>query len=198
MIGGVRKRGQRPTLLVLMGVSGVGKTTTGQRLAKKLGWEFRDADEFHPAANIAKMQSGTPLDDTDRWPWLDAIGNWIDQRLAHGGRAIVTCSALKRIYRERLLRARPDVRLVYLKGSKALIADRLTRRSDHFMPQALLESQFAALEEPRRDERAIVVNVSQTPSQVVANIMRYVEPRSSTTLPGHAPRPVKREPRPHR
>jgi gluconokinase len=197
MTGVVRKRGSRPTLLVLMGVSGVGKTTTGQKLAKKLGWEFRDADEFHPAANIAKMKAGEPLEDTDRWPWLDAIGHWIDERLHHGGRAIVTCSALKRVYRERLLSARPEVRLVYLKGSKALIADRLTRRNDHFMPPALLESQFNALEEPRRDERAIVVDVSQSPSRVVANILRYVEPRTAS-LPGQTPRPVKREPRPHR
>ena len=191
------KRGVRPTLLLLMGVSGVGKTTTGQRLAKRLGWTFRDADEFHPPENIAKMKSGEPLTDDDRWPWLDAIGTWMDQKRTHGGRAIVTCSALRRIYRERLLGGRPDVRLVFLKGSKALIADRLSRRSGHFMPPALLDSQFKALEEPRRDERAIVVDVSMPPSQVVANIARYVEPRNHI-LPGQPPRPTKRPERPHR
>ncbi len=193
---GVRKRGARPTVLVLMGVSGVGKTTTGQRLAKKLGWEFRDADEFHPPANIEKMSSGVPLTDEDRWPWLDAIGVWLDARLAHGGKAIVTCSALRRTYRERLLHGRPDARLVFLKGSKALIADRLSRRAGHFMPPGLLESQFSTLEEPRRDERAIVVDVSKSPTRVVTSILRYVEPRMP--LPGQPPRPVKREPRPHR
>lgn len=196
MINGARKRGARPTVLVLMGVSGVGKTTTGQRLAKKLGWEFRDADEFHPAENIEKMKSGEPLTDDDRWPWLDAIGGWMDARLGNGGHAIVTCSALRRIYRERLLSGRPDVRLVFLKGSKALIADRLTRRNGHFMPPGLLESQFNTLEEPRRDERAIVVDVSKSPSRVVSSILRYVEPRMP--MPGQIPRPVKREPYPHR
>jgi gluconokinase len=196
MIIAPRKRGSRPTILVLMGVSGVGKTTTGQRLAKRLGWEFRDADDFHPPANIAKMASGVPLTDEDRGPWLDAIGAWIDARAAHGGRAIVTCSALRRIYRERLLHGRASARLVFLKGSKALIADRLSRRNGHFMPQGLLDSQFATLEEPRRDERAIVIDVAQSPNRVVSRIVRFVEPR--VPLPGAPPRPVRKETRPHR
>ena len=187
------KRGHRPTVLLLMGVSGAGKTTTGKRLAKTLGWTFRDADEFHPPENITKMTAGQPLTDDDRWPWLDAIGVWMDSKRIEGGRAIVTCSALRRIYRERLLTGRPEVRLVFLKGSKALIADRLSRRSGHFMPPALLDSQFSTQEEPRRDERAIVVDVSMPPSQVVANIVRYVEPRRQLqVLPSHPPRPLKR------
>jgi len=196
MIRSPRKRGERPKALLLMGVSGVGKTTTGQRLAKKLGWNFRDADDFHPPANIAKMRAGQPLTDEDRWPWLDAIGGWLDQQLNAGGCAIVTCSALKRIYRERLLSDRPGARLVFLKGSKALIADRISRRTDHFMPPALLESQFNTLEEPRRDERAIVVDVSQSPNRVVAQILRYVVPHMP--VPGQPPRPSKRDVRPHR
>lgn len=179
------KRGVRPSMLVLMGVSGVGKTTTGKRLARALGWSFRDADEFHPAANVAKMSAGIPLTDEDRWPWLATIGHWLDVQRAHGGKAIVTCSALRRTYRDKLFDGRPDVRLVFLKGSKGLIADRLGRRSGHFMPPALLDSQFATLEEPTRDEHAIVVNVALPPSRVVAEIMRYVAPRQG--LPSRRP-----------
>lgn len=171
------KRGVRPTMLVLMGVSGAGKTTIGKRLARALGWTFRDGDEFHPAANIAKMSAGMPLTDEDRWPWLQAIGHWLDTQRQHGGKAVVTCSALKHTYRDKLLGGRPDVRLVFLKGSKRLIADRINRRSGHFMPPGLLDSQFAALEEPSRDERAIVVNVAMQPARVVVEIMRYVSPR---------------------
>ncbi len=178
------RRGARPTMLVVMGVSGVGKTTIGKRLARDLGWTFRDADEFHPPANIAKMSAGVPLTDEDRWPWLDAIGHWLDMQRLHGGKAVVTCSALRRVYRERIMHGRHDVRLVYLKGSRALIADRLSRRSGHFMPPALLDSQFATLEEPTRDERAIVVNVALTPKRIVAEVMRYVVPVHS--------RPVKK------
>jgi gluconokinase len=194
------KRGAKPTSLLLMGVSGVGKTTTGQRLAKTLGWTFRDADDFHPPANIEKMRSGQPLTDDDRWPWLDAIGAWLDATKARGEHTVVTCSALRRIYRERLLTGRTGVRLVFLKGSKALIADRLSRRTDHFMPPTLLESQFNTLEEPRRDERAIVVDVSMAPSRVVDAIVRYVEPqrRSQAHQAGQTPRPVKHPQRPHR
>ncbi len=171
-----RKRGSRPTMLLLMGVSGSGKTTTGKRLAKALGWTFRDADEFHPAANIAKMSAGMPLDDDDRWPWLDAIGHWLDAQRLHGGRAVVTCSALRRVYRDRLLYGRTELKLVYLKGSKALIADRLSRRRHEFMPTSLLDSQFATLEEPNRDERALVVDIGRAPNDVVAEILRFVVP----------------------
>ena len=173
-----------------MGVSGVGKTTIGKRLARALGWTFRDADEFHPAANIAKMSAGIPLTDEDRWPWLEAIGQWLDQRRKHGGKAVVTCSALRRIYRDKLLVGRPDVKLVYLKGSKALIADRLSRRSNHFMPPALLDSQFATLEEPTRDEHALVVSVALPPSRVVAEIVKYVVPPTHPSRPVQAPKRI--------
>ena len=190
MIVAPPKRGVRPSVLLLMGVSGAGKTTTGKRVAKRLGWVFRDADEFHPPENIAKMAAGVPLTDDDRWPWLDAIGAWIDAQRPHGGKAVVTCSALRRVYRDRLCTGRPELKLVFLKGSKALIADRLSRRFGHFMPAALLESQFNTLEEPRRDERALVINVALPPSRVVANITRYVAPEQ--------PRPVRREGKQHR
>ena len=177
-------------MLLLMGVSGVGKTTTGKRLSRALGWNFRDADEFHPAENIAKMSAGVPLTDEDRWPWLAAIGQWLDVQRVHGGKAIVTCSALRRTYREKLLHGRPEVKLVFLKGSKALIADRLSRRSGHFMPPGLLDSQFNTLEEPSRAEHAIVVNVALPPSRVVAEIMRYVLPPHAR--PGTHPQRLRR------
>jgi gluconokinase len=159
------------TILLIMGVAGCGKTTTAMRLAKRLGWQFRDGDTFHPAANIAKMSAGQPLNDDDRWPWLDAIGDWIDDHRRKRIPAIVTCSALKRVYRQRLMQQRPEVRLVYLKGSKELIGERMGRRRNHFMPPALLDSQFATLEEPRGFERPIVVNVAMPHARVIDRII---------------------------
>lgn len=158
-------------VIVVMGVSGSGKTTTGRRLATTLGWQFRDADEFHPPANIMKMASGQPLDDTDRAPWLAAISAWIDERRASNAPAIVSCSALKQTYREILIGQRPDVALVYLKGSFAQIADRISRRRGHFMPPSLLRSQFGTLEEPRPDEGALVVPIRMPPKRVVERIV---------------------------
>ena len=160
-----------PQVILLMGVAGCGKSTIGQRLAKRLGWRFRDADSFHPQANIDKMTAGTPLTDDDRWPWLDAIAAWIDDCVATNQPGVVTCSALKRIYRTRMLGHRSDVRLVYLKGSKQLIADRMSRRKNHFMPTSLLDSQFATLEEPRTNERPIVVSVALPPKRIVDRII---------------------------
>ncbi len=171
-----------PSILLLMGVSGCGKTTTGQRIAKRLDWPFRDGDSFHPAANVEKMTAGVPLTDDDRWPWLDAIGDWMDHLLADGVCGVATCSALKRSYRLRLLHNRAGVQLVYLKGSHALIADRMSRRRNHFMPPALLESQFAILEEPRGAEGAIIVNMAMPPNRVVERILtltRLHEPRDA-------------------
>jgi carbohydrate kinase (thermoresistant glucokinase family) len=160
-----------PSLLLIMGVSGCGKTTTGQKLARRLGWPFRDGDSFHPEANIAKMRAGEPLTDADRWPWLDAIAAWIDDQRIAQAPGIVTCSALKRVYRHRLLHDRPDVQLIYLRGSKALIAERLASRRNHFMPGTLLDSQFATLEEPLGRERPIVLNVAMPPNRVVERIL---------------------------
>ncbi len=176
-----------PSILLLMGVSGCGKTTTAQRLAKRLNWAFRDGDSFHPCTNVEKMQAGIPLTDDDRWPWLDAIGAWIDELRAAKSPGVVTCSALKRIYRLRLLHNRHDVRLIYLKGSQQLIADRIARRRNHFMPPTLLMSQFAALEEPRGAERPIVIDVSMPPNRVLERILtltRLHEPRDAGV--GHA------------
>ena len=163
-----------PRVVILMGVSGCGKSTTGKRLAKKLGWTFRDGDEFHPPANVAKMSAGNPLVDEDRWPWLDAIASWIEECRRNGTHGIVACSALKRVYRERLTRGDGDVWIVYLRGSKALIADRMARRKNHFMPPALLDSQFATLEEPGAGERVVTVEVALTPDRVVGIILERI------------------------
>jgi len=157
-----------------MGVSGCGKTTTGSALSKRLGWPFRDADSFHPPANIAKMSRGVPLDDDDRWPWLAAIAQWIDARCAAGKSGIVSCSALKRAYRSRIVGDRQSVRLVYLRGDMGLIGQRLQTRKDHFMPASLLESQFAALEEPGADERPLIVSIAVLPQRVVDTIINQL------------------------
>jgi carbohydrate kinase (thermoresistant glucokinase family) len=154
-----------------MGVSGVGKSTTGTLLSRRLGWLFRDADSFHPPANIEKMSRGVPLDDEDRRPWLAAIAAWMDERLHSGEAGIVSCSALKRAYREVLLDGRERVQLVFLKGHKPLLAARMAARLNHFMPPELLDSQFATLEEPSPEERPLVVPVSQTPEEVVEFIL---------------------------
>jgi gluconokinase len=160
-----------PTILVIMGVSGSGKTTIASLLAKRLGWIFRDGDEFHPKANVEKMKNGAPLTDEDRWPWLRAIAAFIDARLERGTQAIVTCSALKRSYREIIIDGRKGVRLVYLKGERALLEERLAKRHGHFMPSSLLQSQFDDLEEPGPDEDPLTVSVDETPEGIVAHIL---------------------------
>jgi gluconokinase len=158
------------TILIIMGVSGSGKTTIAAALAQHLGWPFKDGDELHPAANIAKMHAGHPLDDSDRWPWLESIAGWIDKWRRAGSSGVITCSALKRSYRAYLTRGRGEVRVVYLHGDMTLIATRLAGRSDHFMSSDLLASQFAALEEPGPDEHAIRVEVDQPLAKIVAEI----------------------------
>jgi gluconokinase len=165
------------TIIVLMGVSGSGKTTIAKVLSDRLGWPFRDADEFHPQANIDKMAGGTPLTDEDRWPWLRAIAAWIDEEHAAGKSAIVTCSALKRSYRAVIVGARAYVRLVYLQGSEALLASRLAGRHGHFMPPALLRSQLDDLEEPGPDEHALTVSVAPTPDEIADDILRRLKLR---------------------
>jgi carbohydrate kinase (thermoresistant glucokinase family) len=160
-----------PIVVVLMGVSSSGKSTIGKRLSKLLAWPFRDADSFHPPANIAKMSQGIALNDADRWPWLDAIAHWIEQQLGKGECGLVSCSALKRSYRRRLIRGRTDVRLVYLKGSFELIHKRMQRRRGHFMPPSLLKNQFDVLEEPQADENAVIVSIAPPAQRVVKTII---------------------------
>jgi carbohydrate kinase (thermoresistant glucokinase family) len=156
-------------VIILMGVSGSGKTTIGTQLADELGWEFFDGDEFHPAANIDKMAQGTPLTDEDRWPWLRALHDFIHERLIVGVPAVVACSALKADYRRILLDGNQGAQLVYLKGRRELIRRRLEERAGHFFNAELLASQFDALEEPSPDE-ALHVSIDQPPEAIVETI----------------------------
>lgn len=158
-------------ILVVMGVSGSGKTTIARELSGRLGWTFEEGDHLHPKANVAKMHSGIPLDDADREPWLKAVAAWVDTQLARGVPGLITCSALKRSYRQTIIDDRPNVRLVYLRGSYELIASRLAQRHGHFMPASLLQSQFDALEEPAMDENPVTVDVDSTPAKIADAII---------------------------
>jgi len=153
-------------IVLMMGVSGSGKTTTGQALAESLGWTFLDGDDFHPEANVAKMASGQPLTDADRWPWLDRIAEEMRSILARGENAVFACSALKEVYRRRLLGV-GDVRVVHLKGDAATIGARLAERAHRYMPASLLSSQFATLEEP---EGGLIIDIRESVSVQVARI----------------------------
>ncbi|MHB0936900.1 MAG: gluconokinase [Armatimonadota bacterium] len=159
---------QQPTVIILMGVAGAGKTTVGRRLAAEMGWAFYDADDFHPAENIAKMARGEPLTDADRLPWLERMHDLIHDALQRGESAVVACSALKASYRAILARQNPGVRFIYLKASPELIRRRLLERPGHFMRAEMLESQFAALEEPAD---ALVVAAAQPVEQIVKEII---------------------------
>jgi carbohydrate kinase (thermoresistant glucokinase family) len=167
-----------PSVVVVMGVSGSGKTTVAAMLAQRLHWIYEDADWFHPQSNVEKMHAGKPLTDEDRWPWLHGIAAWIDATRHAGNHGVMACSALKRAYRDILIDARPDVRLVFLKGEKGLIARRIAAREGHFMPPTLLESQFATLEEPEPDERPIIVSIAPHPREIVTNIIAELGLRS--------------------
>ncbi|QHC25795.1 gluconokinase [Streptomyces sp. GS7] len=151
-------------VIVVMGVAGTGKTTIGPLVAAELGVPYAEGDDFHPPANIAKMSAGTPLDDADRGPWLDAIGAWAHGRAGRGG--VVSSSALKRAYRDRLRAAAPGVVFLHLTGDRALIEARMAERKGHFMPTALLDSQFATLEPLGPDEAGVAVDVSGTPEEI--------------------------------
>jgi gluconokinase len=160
-----------PCALIVMGVSGSGKSTIAARLAERLGWTFEDADRFHPASNVAKMSAGQPLTDEDRWPWLQAIADEIDRVSRDGGHVVMACSALKRAYRDLLVHGRDDVRIVFLSGSQPLIADRLAQRKGHFMPPGLLDSQFKTLEPPQTNEHPINVSIDAPVEAIVQNIV---------------------------
>jgi gluconokinase len=166
------KHAQQP-VLVIMGVSGSGKSTVAGLLAGKLAWDLAEGDDLHPAENVVKMQSGQPLTDEDRWPWLDRIAAWIQAHTEAGIPGVITCSALKKRYRD-VLRG-DNVVFVFLQGSKDSISNRLASRHGHFMPPALLESQFEALEEPAGDENHISLNVSASPLEEAEEIIKRLE-----------------------
>jgi gluconokinase len=160
-----------PSALVVMGVSGSGKSTIADHLAKRLGWRYEDGDRFHPPDNVAKMSAGHPLTDEDRWPWLRAIADEIDRLAASGEHAVIACSALKRAYREILVHGRDDIRIVFLDGTLDLIAERLAVRKGHFMPPGLLASQFRTLEPPGAGERPIIVSIDAPVENIVDDIV---------------------------
>jgi gluconokinase len=160
-----------PCALVVMGVSGSGKTTIADKLAERLRWAFEDGDKFHPASNVAKMSAGQPLTDEDRWPWLRAIADEIDRVCAAGERAVIACSALKRAYRDILVHGRSDVRIVFLNGNQDLIAGRLAARKGHFMPPGLLDSQFTTLEPPDERENPVTVSIDASVDVIVDDIV---------------------------
>jgi gluconokinase len=161
--------GRLTLIIVLMGVSGCGKSTIGGLLAGRLGWPLEEGDDLHPAANVAKMAAGHPLTDEDRWPWLQRIRDWIDEREAGDGAGIVTCSALRRRYRDVL---RDDhVYFVYLHGTREQLLARLTARQGHFMPPSLLDSQLATLEPPGDDEQAIRIDIGPAPAVQARTIL---------------------------
>jgi ribose 5-phosphate isomerase A len=161
-----------PPILVIMGVSGTGKSTVAQELAWRLGWPFEEGDALHPQANIAKMHAGMPLTDADRKPWLERAATWIDGQRAKKQPGIITCSALKRSYRQIIIGDRPEVRLVYLRGGRDVVAEHLAGRHGHFMPATLLQSQFDTLEEPDPSEDPLTIDVGPPASQLAEEIIR--------------------------
>ena len=161
-----------PPILVIMGVSGSGKSTVAQELVARLGWPFQEGDALHPEANVVKMHTGMPLTDADRQPWLERVAAWIDAQRAAKQPGVITCSALKQSYRQIIVGDRPEVRLVYLRGGRDLIAERLAGRDGHFMPASLLQSQIDTLEEPDPGEDPLVVDVGPPPGQIAEEIIR--------------------------
>ncbi len=173
----------RPAAIIVMGVSGSGKSTIGALLAEALGWPFADADGFHPAANVAKMAAGQPLTDADRWPWLDAIAAHIGASRTAKQPVVVACSALRRAYRERLRAGHGDLIFLHLAGAPAVIAERQAARQGHFMPPSLMASQFATLEDPAAEADAVIISVSASPHEVVVAAIDQLAVRGVVASP---------------
>jgi gluconokinase len=169
--------------VVVMGVSGVGKTTVAQGIAGTMGWTFAEGDDFHPEANVVKMSAGQPLTDEDRWPWLRSIGTWLSAGIASGRSGVVTCSALRRVYRDLLREGRPEVMFCHLAAEPDLIGDRIGSRSGHYMPASLLGSQLATLEPLQPDEPGVVVSIDGEPDEVIARALAalHLAPEAGTS-----------------
>lgn len=168
--------------LIVMGVSGCGKSTIASRLAQLLNWEFVEGDEFHPPSNIQKMANAIPLTDDDRWPWLDHIAGYLQKRLEENKPVILACSALKEKYRERLsAHLKPRPLFIYLKGSQERIAKQLSQRKGHYMPLSLLQSQFEALEEPAAKSNAIIIEIDEHPDRMIERILAMLKPHLTTS-----------------
>jgi gluconokinase len=163
-----------PGVIVVMGVAGSGKSTIAAELARRLGWRFAEGDAFHPASNVEKMRNGVALTDADRWPWLDTIAAWVGKTREAGEQCVVACSALKRAYRERIAAGRGDVRFVYLQGSYDVVAKRMATRTGHYMPLALLRSQYETLEEPGSEENPIVLSIERPADELAARIVEVI------------------------
>lgn len=188
--------GAGTTTVVVMGVAGSGKSTVGRELVKRLGWEFAEGDDFHPPANVAKMRPGHPLDDDDRWPWLRTIADWIGEREAAGQNAIVTCSALKRAYRDLLGSGHPSVHFVHVDVPTDVLRERMGRRQDHYMPPSLLDSQLATLERLQPDEPGFAVAGDGPLDEVADRVVDELRERGITPAPTleEKPRPSPRRP----
>ena len=163
------------TSIVVMGVSGSGKSTVAEKLVERLGWEFAEGDDFHPEANVAKMRAGTPLVDDDRWPWLRSLAGWIGERERAGRSVVVTCSALKRSYREVLCEGHPSVWFAHVTVDPDVLRDRLEKRTGHYMPSSLLESQIATLEQLQDDEPGAAVSGAGSPDDVVEQLLAALD-----------------------
>lgn len=176
-----------PIILIVMGVSGSGKTTVAALLAGRLHWSFQEGDALHPPANVDKMHHGVPLTDADRLPWLDSIAALVGRWTAEGVCGVITCSALKRAYRDRIRAGQSDVEFIYLRGARDLVSARITQRMGHFMPPSLLDSQFATLEEPGGDEPVITVDIGGSPDEIVEAILTALQREHQELRPRPAP-----------
>jgi gluconokinase len=176
----------RTTTVVVMGVSGTGKTTVAEQLVKQLGWPFAEGDTFHPAASVAKMHAGIPLDDDDRWPWLQALADWIGAREAAGENAVVTCSSLKRSYRDLLRTGHPSVWFAHVDTSPDVLRERVTQRAGHYMPPSLLDSQLATLERLEPEEPGLTITGEGRPDAVAARVLEVLAAERGSVDPGLA------------